>query len=149
MTSSDFSPAAILKRVLSGAAAAGAVAAAAGVAVVAASFALYALLKEWIGQPGAAAVVALVFALIAGAAAAVAASMAAGDKSKAKAEAKRLAETPPPETGLMDRALTLARERPFIAAGAAVVAGLLAIRNPALVTTLVTGALARGPRRKP
>ena len=142
-------PGAILKRVLSGAAAAGAVAASAGVAVVAAAFALYALMKEWIGQPGAAAVVALVFALIAGGAAMVAANMAAGEKAaQARAEAKRLAELPQQEPGLFERALSLAKERPFMAAGAAVAAGLIAMRNPAMVVTLITGALAKPARRK-
>ena len=133
-------PAAILKRVLSGAAAAGAIFACAAVFVVAASYALYALAKEWVGAPGAAAVVALVFALIAGVAAFVAFSGAKGPKitaSSAKPLKGKRGE-PLAEESPLDKIIDLARERPLIAAGAAVAAGLMALRNPLIVTTLIS-----------
>ena len=130
-------PAAILKRILSGAAAAGAIFACAAVAVVAASYALYALAKEWVGAPGAAAIVALAFALIAGVACLVAVSGAKGDKATAKPVKGKRGE-PPPEVSPLDKIIDLARERPLIAAGAAVAAGLMALRNPLIVTTLIS-----------
>ena len=129
-------PSAILKRVLSGAAAAGAIFACAAVVVIAASFSLYALVKDWLGAPAASAIVALVFALIAGVAFLVAMS---GTKSKpAKGAHKPKKGDPAPEASPMDRIIDLARERPVVAAGAAVAAGLMALRNPLIVTTLIS-----------
>ena len=45
---------------------------------------------------------------------------------------------PEPEPdSLMGRIMDTARERPFVAAAGAVAAGLLALRNPALVATVL------------
>jgi hypothetical protein len=129
----------ILNRIMSGAAAVGAVAACAGVAVIAAAFALYALVREWLGEPAAAAVVALVFAIIAGAVTLVARRGVQGG-----AHRPRRGE-PEREPDPIERLIDLAKERPLIAAGAAAVAGMMALRNPLIVSTLISTLLK--PRR--
>ncbi|MET0275066.1 MAG: hypothetical protein ABW360_18920, partial [Phenylobacterium sp.] len=43
---------------------------------------------------------------------------------------------------LTTRLIELARERPLVAAGAAVAAALVALRNPAIITTLLSAAVA-------
>lgn len=128
----------ILQRVLSGAAAAGAALAAAGVVVVAAAYALYALAKPFVGPAGAAGIVALAFAVILGVGAAVAMSAAKGKRPK-----KPHSDAEP--RSLLDRALEMARERPLVAAAGAVAAGLLAIRNPAVVAAAL-GLMNQPPR---
>lgn len=125
---------AIFKRLLSGAAAVGAIAACAACAVVAAAFAIFMLLNEFVGGPGAAAIVALVFALLAG----VGTLIGTRGTGGAKAKAKRKAEPPAPPESLVDRAIDLAREKPLIAAGMAVAAGLMALRNPIIVSTFLS-----------
>ena len=117
----------ILRRVLSAAGAAGAVLAGAGVTVVALSYALYAWMTAYLPRAGAAAVVAAVFAVLVVAVALVAVR-AASPKKTLKAEEPR---------SLVDRGLELAREKPLLAAGGAVAAGLIALRNPALIAALV------------
>jgi hypothetical protein len=131
----------IVKRALSLAAAIAAVAAAAGVCVVAASYAVFALARVWLGPAGAAAVVAAIFALVAVIVAAVALGRASPRDGKA-------AESP------MERALGLARERPIAAVAAAAVAAAalitISVRNPgaltAIISALVAGNAAR-PRK--
>jgi hypothetical protein len=120
----------ILKRVLSAAAAISVIAAAAGVAVVAAAFALYALLRESLTPAGSAAVVAGLAALLAALVGAI---------------LLLIAKPPKPlhqEESLTSRAIDLARQKPLIAAGVALVAGLIAVRNPKILTAAVTAFLA-------
>lgn len=124
----------ILKKALSLVAAVAALAAAAAVCVVAAAFALYALLRAFLGPAGAA-------AAIAGAAAVVALILFfvayRGIKPKrVKAE----------DQGLSGRLIELAREKPIIAAGAAVAAGLVLVRNPGVITAVVSAAMANRSR---
>lgn len=120
-----------------------AVAAAAVVCVVAASFAVYAVAKIWLGQAGAAAVVVGVFAFLALALAWLATRKAAPPKPKPGAV---------DDASLTERLVTLARERPLIALGAAAAASAAAVtvlvRNPALVTALVSAFMA-GSASKP
>lgn len=130
----------ILSRVLSGAAAAGAAFAAAGVITVAIAFAIYAGAKAYVGPAWASAVVAAVFALVLVIGLAIVASKASGGKPKA---AKRPVEPEP--ANAVGRIMEIARERPLTAAAAAVAAGLLSLRNPALVAT-VLGVLNQPPR---
>lgn len=133
----------ILKRVLSGAAAAGAAAAAAAVVVVALAYAIYALAKMWLVPAGAAAVTAAVFAAAMGIGAAV---MASGAKGKGGGKAVKKLKHPQDEPRtLLERALDTARERPVVAAAGALAAGLLALRNPALVATVI-GLINQPPR---
>ena len=129
----------ILKPVLRGASAAGAVAAAAGVVVVAVAFALYALFKYLFAFTGdlAPAIASALVALIVAAAAGIGATIALG-KAKGPAAPKTLKPgvEPEPRTGL-ERAMELARERPIVAAVGALAAGLIALRNPALITAAI------------
>ncbi len=127
----------ILKRVLSAAAAAGAVLAGAGVTVVAASYALYAWMTAYLPRAGAAAVVAGVFALIVLVVAFVAVRAASPKTPKASEQPR----------SLIDRGIELAREKPLLAAGGAVAAGLIALRNPALIAALV-GLASQPPAKK-
>ncbi len=131
----------MLKRILLAAAAAGAALAAAGVIMVAISYAIFALAKPYVGQAGAAGVVALVYAILLGVGFAVAAS---GAKGKAPKVHKRGGHHEEPGS-LMSRVMDTARERPLVAAAGAVAAGLLAIRNPTLVATAL-GLINQPPR---
>jgi hypothetical protein len=119
-----------LRRILNLAAALAAVAAAAVVTVVAAAFALYALARIWLTQAGAAAVVAAAFALVA----LITAWLATRKVPKEQA--------PQEDASLVDRAIRMAQERPLIALGAAAAAGVVLIRNPSLVTAVVSAFLA-------
>ena len=133
----------ILQKVMSGAAAAGAAAAAAAVVVVAVAFAIYAFAKDYVGAPGAAAITAAVFAVVLAIGMAVMAGRAkGGDRSKT---GKRLRHPEDAPRSLLERALDTAKERPFVAAAGAVAAGLLALRNPALVATVI-GLINQPPR---
>ena len=129
-----------LKRILNLAAAVAAVAAAAAVCVVAASFALYAAAREYIGAAGAAAVVAVAFALIAAVVALIATR-----KVKPRAQAG----LPPPPASPIDKVISMAKERPLIALGAAAVAVTVMVRNPAMVTALVSAFLAGNNTPRP
>jgi hypothetical protein len=129
-----------LKRILNLAAALGGVAAAAVVCVVAASFALYALAREYIGAAGAAAVVAGVFALVA----VIVAMVATG-----KVAPKTKLSAPRPPASPVDRVVAMAKEHPIVAVGAAAVAVTVMVRNPAMVTALVSAFLAGNSTPKP
>lgn len=125
-----------LRRILNLAVAFAAVVTAAIVCVVAASFAVYALARAWLGPAGGAAVVVGVFALFA-----VIVAVLATRKATPK-------PTPgaPPDEAVVDRLIGLAKEKPLIALGAAAAAAAAAVavlvRNPALVTALVSAFLA-------
>lgn len=129
----------ILERVLKTAAAAAAVSAAAVAAVFAAAFALYALLEPYVGRPGSAALVALVFALIAALGGLIFARGAKPKRPKPGAE----------EPGLAEKVIEIARTKPLLSAGAAIAAGVIALRNPALVGVIMTALLKKpDPNRR-
>ena len=119
-------------------AAAAAIAAAAGVAVVAAAFALYALLTPWLGNAGAAALVAACAALLVLLCGLVAAAKA---KSRHTSHQKAFADAEP-DLGLVWKIVDMAKQRPLIAAAAALAAGIFAMRNPAMIAALVQAFLA-------
>lgn len=121
------------------AAAISAMAAAVAVCLVAAAFAVYALAREFLGPAGGAAVVAGLFAVIVG----VLALVLTG-----KVRPRSRHHEPVEEQTLMTRAILLAKERPLIAAGVAAAAVAVAIRNPGVVTALVSAAIA-GRAAKP
>ena len=125
----------ILRGALKAAAAIAAVSTAVGASVVAAAFALYALLEPSLGAPGAAALVALVLALIA---IVVALLATRGGGRGRRAE-------PSADVGLGERLMDLARAKPLLSTGAAVAAGLIALRNPALVSLIMTAVLKKPP----
>ena len=106
------------------------------VLVVALSFAAYQALKIYLHLDPAAA------------AAALAGSMAvvlivAGLMMARRASPPRAAEVSP-----LDRALAAVKERPIMAAAAAVAAGVIAVRNPAVVATIMASLLGT-PRNPP
>jgi hypothetical protein len=132
-----------VQRILYAAIAWVAVAAAAVVCVVAASFGVFAAARTWVGPAWAAAVVVGVFALLALGLAAFASRKAAPPRPKPGAV---------DDASLTDRLIDLAREKPVIALGAAAAASAAAVavlvRNPALVTALVSAFMA-GSASKP
>lgn len=94
------------------------------ICLIAAAFALFAALTPALGPAGAAAIVAvasLLFVMLAVILTLVATRPKQSD----------------PDDGLIERLFDIARERPLIAVGAAIAAGVLAIRNPALIATIV------------
>lgn len=109
----------IFRRVLLLLAAAATLAVSAGVCVVALAFALYALVKPYVGQAGAAGVVALAAAILIGLVGAVLASQGRARKAK----------TPEPRS-FIDRIAQFVRDKPATAIAAAAAAGLMAVRNP-------------------
>lgn len=114
----------MISRLVSLVVAIAAIAAAAGVLVVSAAFALYALLRLYIGPSGAAACVTLAAAILIAILALVFFRKADAGKTKAP-------------TGTVDRLAGVLRDKPAIAAAASVAAGLLAWRNPALTSLLL------------
>jgi hypothetical protein len=128
-----------LQRILRYAAAVGAVAAAGGVVIVAASFALYAFAKAYLGAAGAAAVVAAVFALVA--------VLVAWLATRPVTPKRRKGPAPDDQT-LIDRLIVMAKERPLIALGATAAAVTVLIRNPAVITAIVSAFVA-GNAAKP
>lgn len=127
-----------LRRIFSLAAAIAAVATAAAVCVVAAAFAVYALAKIWLGAAGASAVVAGVFALIAVIVAYVATR---------KATPRTKPGAPPADEPLINRLIDIAKQRPLIALGATAAAATVLIRNPAIVSAVVSAFLAGNATR--
>jgi hypothetical protein len=127
----------ILKTVLRTAAAVAAVSAAVAASVAAAGFALYALHEPYLGRPGSAAIVALILALVAAVAALI---LTRGPKRRHGDEG--------PEPGMAERLIDIARTKPILSAAAAIAAGLIAWRNPALVGIVAT-ALLKKPDRPP
>ncbi len=127
-----------LQRILNLAAAIAAVAAAVAVCVVAAAYAVYALAALWLSPAGAAAVVAAVFALIA---------VAVASLATRKVIPKAPKGAPPPESP-MERVISMAKERPIVALGVGAVAAFVLVRNPAIVSAVLSGVLA-GNAAKP
>ena len=107
-----------------------AAAAAASVLIVSAAFAFYALVRTYIGPSGAAACVTLAAAIVLGGLAFFMFGRAKGPRAKpGKGEGA--------PGGVLERLTGLVSDRPVVAASAAVAAGLLAWRNPTLVSTLL------------
>lgn len=131
----------MIGRVVSFIIALAAAATAAGVVVVSASFAFYALVRTYLGPSGAAACVTIVAAIVLGALAFFLFGKAKGPKAKSKA-------SDPAAGGLVERLTGLVSDRPVVAASAAVAAGLLAWRNPTLVSTFLRMAESRPAERR-
>lgn len=128
-----------LQRILNLAAAIAAVAAAAAVCVVAASYAVYALAALWLTPAAAAAVVAALFAGVA---------VAVASLATRKVVPKPIQGAPPPETPV-ERAISLAKERPILALGVGAVAAFVLARNPAIVSAILSGVLAGNAAKPP
>ena len=123
----------IFEKTLRTRAAAAAIAAAAGVAVVAAAFALYALVVPSIGAAGAAALVAGCAALLVLLAGLIAAAKARGHATQQQAFAADTGDM----HGVIAKVMEIVKQRPLMATGAALAAGVFAMRNPALLAILV------------
>lgn len=109
----------ILRRILFFLASATALAVSAGVIVVALAFALYALVKPYVGAPGAAAVVAGSAAILIGLI-----GFAIGAAARPRRRRGKAPESP------LDRLVEFVRDRPVSSIAAAIAAGLMAVRNP-------------------
>ena len=121
----------MIARVVSFVVALTAMAVAAGVLVVSASFAFYALVRTYLGPSGAAACVTLAAAIVVGVLAMVLFGKSRGPHAKPKSKAAD------GSASLVERVTDLVSDRPVGAASAAVAAGLLAWRNPTLVSTVL------------
>lgn len=121
-----------LKRFLNIAAAVAVVVAATAVCVVAASFALYALAKDYVGPSWAAAIVAGVFALVALIFAGLSTRKASPRRRGGKGD----------DASIADRLVALAKERPLLALGATAAAVVVLARNPAVLTAVVSAFVA-------
>ena len=130
----------MLHKAMMAAAALAAMAVAAATGVISLAFALYALLRGPIGPAGASACVAGVCTL----AIAIAGLIAARGSEERAEEAEQL--------GLVERLLELVRDKPMASVGVALAAGLLVIRNPAVIgvilRTLLESWQGPEPRRK-
>lgn len=102
-----------------------------GIALVAGAIALGALLCQYLGLPGAAAVVALLAAVVA---------LVAGLLLKPRSHA---AAKQADQDDILGRVLDLARKRPLVAATATVAVGVFALRNPKLLGALVSALIAK------
>ena len=109
----------ILRRLLYFLAGATALSVSAGVIVVALSYGLFALVKPYVGAAGASGVVAGAAAVLIGLIGLVLTIMAKPPKKKADE----------PES-LVDRIVDFVRSKPVTSLGAAIAAGILAVRNP-------------------
>lgn len=124
----------MIKRILTLAAAFAAMAAAAGVCVVALAYALYAIAREYLTPAGASAVVAVAAALVIG----LLAFFVVRKTTKTSLRQAAGAEEPT----LTARLIELAREKPIVAGIGAVAAALVIARNPRIVTTIISAAVA-------
>jgi hypothetical protein len=124
----------LIKRIAFMAAAAAAFAAAAGVCVVAVAYAVFAICRDYLSPAGSAAVVAAAFAILL-----ALAGVILSIKSRPK---------PVPEQSPVERVVDLARQKPLMAAAVAVAGAVIAVRNPAMVATIVMGLLAPKPDRR-
>jgi hypothetical protein len=111
----------------------------AGVLVVSAAFALFAVLRGWVGGPGAAALTALAAAVLMGV---VAVSFEAWAQSAKKGRPGASAS----DEDLLQKLIRMAQDKPIMAAGALAGVVALAIRNPALVAIVVKTFLDPKPR---
>lgn len=122
----------IVRKALTLLAAAAAMAAAAVVGVVAAAMALYALVEPYVGKAGAAAIVALAAAIP---------PLVTGVVLLTKASAK----PPVEDQSLAMRLFEAAKQRPILATGGLAAAAVLAVRNPRILTMVLTTLMASKP----
>lgn len=125
----------IFEKTIAAVVSAAAIGAAVAVAVVSASFALYAVLLPHLGAAGSAACLSGVFALLALVVGLIAARKAEGRRQQQASDAHD-------GEGLVSRLIELAKDKPLIAAGAAVAAGIFALRNPAVLTAIISAFVA-------
>jgi hypothetical protein len=109
------------------------VAVCAGISLVAAAFGLFVLLRSLVGEVMAYAIVAGLFALVALTVAFVA--------SRPAAEVKRPVQALPEPTPILATLMAVVREKPLVSAAVAAVAGIIAVRNPQVISSLIAAFL--------
>ncbi|HZZ89189.1 MAG TPA: hypothetical protein VFE13_12745 [Caulobacteraceae bacterium] len=128
----------IFRRLLFMLAGAMALAVSAGVFVVALAYALFALVEPYVGRAGAAGIVAGATAVFIGLVGLLLVNAAKPPKRK-----------PGEAQSVVDRVMDFVRNKPVTALGGAVVAGILAIRNPSYLGAVVRAFLeGREPPRR-
>jgi len=130
--------AALVARLVSAGAAIGAMTAGAGVVVVALSFTLYAVLRDYahLSPAACSAIVAAVYGVLLLIGGLIFAAKAKGGKKK-PAHHNPVQDHRRGEESFFSKLSGVARDRPAVAAGAAIAAGLLAWKNPRLVATVL------------
>jgi uncharacterized PurR-regulated membrane protein YhhQ (DUF165 family) len=114
-----------------------ALAVSAGVVVVALAYALFALVRPYLGSAGAAAIVALAAAILIALIGVMLSLMARPPKRKKVEE---------PES-FIDRVVEFVRARPVTAVAGALAAGLLAVRNPGYLGAVLRSFVEGGPAK--
>ena len=118
----------MLDRFLMAIAAAAAIGTAAAISVIALAFCVYALLVTPLGAAGAAGAECALFAAL----------VAIGGLLAMAAAKKKSKQGPAGDAiSLADRLMDLVRDKPMASAGIAVAAGLMALRNPAVIAIIV------------
>ena len=120
----------IVGRTIAAVTAAVALATATMLCVAAAACALFWVLEPVVGRAGSAALLSGLLALIV----AISVLIAVSRPSR---PARASPETGQTDFGFIDRIIGMAKDRPLLSLGAALAAGLIAVRNPALVATIV------------
>ncbi len=131
----------MMERTLMAVAAGAAIAAAAAAGVFSAFFALFAFIQPHVGTAGAAAIIAGCSALIV----LLAGFMAA---RKAEGERRSAASASQPDASLIETIMGVVRDRPLLSAGAAVAAGIYALRNPQLAAAVVRAFMDKPPHAR-
>jgi hypothetical protein len=126
----------ILEKTLMALVAGAAVVTATAVSVVALAFALYAALEGPVGPAGSAALVGVVGVVLLALVGLIAANRGRG-------HGRHHGHGSEHDQGLAERLIDIVKERPLVSAAAAVAAGVLAMRNPALVGVILTAFLGR------
>jgi Na+/proline symporter len=124
----------IIRKIVMALVAAAAILAASGVIVVAAAFALFASTRDALGPAGAAGVVCLAAAILI----ALIGLIAGFQASLVGKKLRRPREGSP---GILDQLFELARDRPLVSSGALIAAAALAVRNPAVLASVVKALL--------
>jgi hypothetical protein len=127
----------IIGRTIAAVTAAVALATATMLCVLAASLALFWFLEPLVGRAGAAALLAGGLALIVAIAVLIAVSRSGHHSHH---HAREEAHT---DFSFVDRIIDMAKDRPLLSLGAALAAGLIAVRNPALVATVMAAFMER------
>jgi len=109
------------------------VAVSAGVSLVAAALGLFVLLRSLWGEAIACAIVAGVFALVALVVAFVA--------SRPAPAAKRPVQAPPETSPILPSLMAALRDKPLVSAAVAAAAGIIAVRNPQIISSLIAAFL--------
>jgi hypothetical protein len=127
----------ILKKAIFYATGVAALSAAASVCVVALAFALHAALAPYVGPAWASAAVAGAAALFMGILAALLLTKAKGPKPK-----------PAEERDLLSRLVELARDKPWVAAGAIAAAAAVVMKNPKITAAVLSAVMAGRATKK-